>query len=282
MGAITEGSLRNWGATMRLNKIRLVVCLGASAVSGLLANQALACGEQAWLDSDEMEIGAIEPATATEPATTTTLVSPPPVASTNSELSNQINPVPMRNIWAAPADATIVGTASFYDDPQQTASGEPYDPEAFTAAAQLKIRDKFGGIRFGRLYQPAYAVAEYENKKIIIKFNDVGPLRPGRKFDLSRAAMAYFDGLEKGLLPDLKVTPLPLGQIYVPGPVTDAQLFALGIDMGLGFTTAHAPIAQEPSIQDSRAIIAPQAAPVAEPALPAVGEIAVQPEVGES
>jgi rare lipoprotein A len=273
MGAIPEGSLRDWGATVRLNnKIRLVVCLGASAVSGLLANQALACGEQAWADSDEIEIGATKLARMAA-------LDPPPVLSINSELENRIGIDPLRNMWFAPADETIIGTASFYDDPQRTASGEPYDPEAFTAAAQLKIRDKFGGIRFGRLYQPAYAVAEYESKKIIVKFNDVGPLRPGRKFDLSRAAMAYFDGLEKGLLPDLKVTPLPLGQTYVPGPVTDAQLFALGIgDMGLGFSTAHAPIAQEPSIQDSRAIITPQA----EPALPAVGEIPVQPEVGES
>ncbi|HET7680714.1 MAG TPA: hypothetical protein VFK79_11330, partial [Xanthobacteraceae bacterium] len=55
------------------------------------------------------------------------------------------------------------------------------------------------------------------------------PLRPGRKFDLSRAAFAYFDGLEKGLLPDVKVTPLPLGQSYPAGPVTDTQLAALGL-----------------------------------------------------
>ena len=261
---------------MRLNKLRLVVCLGASAVSGLLANQALACGEQAWADSDEIEIGATK--LATMAALDSSLI-----ASTNSAPDKQINSDSLRNIWVAPADATIIGTASFYDDPQRTASGEQYDPEAFTAAAQLKIRDKFGGIRFGRLYQPAYAVAEYENKKIILKFNDVGPLRPGRKFDLSRAAMAYFGGLEKGLLPDFKVTPLPLGQTYVPGPVTDAQLIALGIgDMGLGFSTAHAPIAQEPSIQDSRAIFVPQVAPMAEPTLPAVGEIAGQPDVGES
>ena len=130
-----------------------------------------------------------------------------------------------------PTAETIVGIASFYDEPQETASGEQFDPDAFTAAAQLGIRDKFGGIRYGRNYQPAYAVAEYDGKKIILRFNDVGPLRPGRKFDLSRAAMAYFDGLEKGLLPDFKVTPLPVGQIFPAGPVTDAQLAALGIGL---------------------------------------------------
>src|SRR5690348_7496570 len=89
-------------------------------------------------------------------------------------------------------DTIIVGAASFYDDPGETASGEQYDPKAFTAAAQLEIRDKFGGIKFGRLYRASYAIAEYAGKKLILKFNDVGPLRPGRKFDLSRAAMEYF------------------------------------------------------------------------------------------
>ena len=263
---------------MRLNrKIRLVVCLGAIATSGLLINQAQACGEQAWADSDETDIGSAKLARMAA-------LDAPLVLSTNPEPENRTGIDPLRGIWIAPADTTIVGVASFYEDPQETASGEPYNPEAFTAAAQLKIRDKFGGIRFGVNYQPAFAVAEYENKKIILKFNDVGPLRPGRKFDLSRAAMAYFDGLEKGLLADLKVTPLPLGQNYVPGPVTDAQLLALGIgDMGLGFTTAHAPIAQDPSIQDSRAIFLPQAEPAGAPALPAAGEMALQPTgVGES
>ena len=126
-----------------------------------------------------------------------------------------------------PSDTTIVGIASFYDDPGETASGEQYDPNAFTAAAQLRIRNEFGGIKFGRLYRAAYGVGEYEGKKIILKFNDVGPLKPGRKFDLSRAAMTYFGGLEKGLLPDFKVTPLPLGPAYPAGPITDEQLTAL-------------------------------------------------------
>jgi len=126
------------------------------------------------------------------------------------------------------AGETIVGAASFYDISGETASGEQYDPAAFTAAAQLAIRDRFGGIKFGSLYRAAFAVAEYGGKKLILKINDVGPLRPGRKFDLSRAAMEYFAGMEKGVLPDLKVTVLPLGQAFAPGPVTDEQLAALG------------------------------------------------------
>jgi hypothetical protein len=41
--------------------------------------------------------------------------------------------------------------------------------------------------------------------------------------------MEYFDGMDKGVLPDLKVTVLPLGQEFAPGPVTDEQLAALGL-----------------------------------------------------
>jgi rare lipoprotein A len=146
---------------------------------------------------------------------------------TSAELSDL--GIPDQAFAALSSAETIIGIASFYHEPQQTASGEPFDPDAFTAAAQLEIRGKFGGIRFGVKYQPAYAVAEYKGKKLILKFNDVGPLRPGRKFDLSRAAFAYFGKLKKGLLPDVKVTPLPLGQSYPAGPVTDAQLAALGL-----------------------------------------------------
>jgi rare lipoprotein A (RlpA)-like double-psi beta-barrel protein len=132
----------------------------------------------------------------------------------------------------SPESETIIGAASFYDDPGETASGEQYDPKAFTAAAQLEIRDKFGGIKFGRLYRASFAVAEYGGKKLILKFNDVGPLRPGRKFDLSRAAMEYFDGVDKGVLPDFKITVLPVGQDYRAGPVTDEELVAMGIGQG--------------------------------------------------
>lgn len=125
------------------------------------------------------------------------------------------------------SETVFTGAASFYDEDTETSSGEAYDPNAFTAAAQIMLRDHFGGIKAGKNYQPSFGVAEYGGKKAIIKFNDVGPLRPGRKFDFSRAVMQYFDGIELGVLPDVKVTLLPLGRIYAQGPVTDAQLAAI-------------------------------------------------------
>jgi peptidoglycan lytic transglycosylase len=54
---------------------------------------------------------------------------------------------------------------------------------------------------------------------MIVKINDVGPLKPGRVIDLSERAMHYFDEtLLVGLLPDVKLTPLPGGG-WIPGPV---------------------------------------------------------------
>jgi rare lipoprotein A len=123
----------------------------------------------------------------------------------------------------------ITGAASYYDEPGLTSSGEPYDARAFTAAAQIDIRHRFGGIRYGRNYQPSYGVAEFAGKKAIVKFNDVGPLRPGRAFDFSRITMEYFGGIERGVLPDVTVALLPRERTYPQGPITDAELAALGI-----------------------------------------------------
>lgn len=154
-----------------------------------------------------------------------------PMQATDSQKKTRQKTRPRRNSHIAAAAQprrhdVIVGVASFYDDPGPTASGETYDPDAFTAAVQLKLRDKFGGVGYGKKYQPVYGIAEYGGKKLVLKFNDVGPLRPGRKFDLSRAAMAYFGGLDVGLLPGFKVTRLPIGQTYATGPLEEEQKFA--------------------------------------------------------
>jgi rare lipoprotein A len=201
--------------------------LSALAASLLVASVVTAVGEPSTIERDELLIEM--PASRMTLAALDTPVAGSKQTATDHAVDRR-DPNADRRIALSAAD-TIIGIASFYDEPQKTASGEPYDPNAFTAAAQLEIRGRFGGIRYGRLYQPAYGLGEYGGKKIIVRFNDVGPLRPGRKFDLSRAAMAYFDNsLDKGLLPDFRMTPLPLGRTYPEGPITDQQLADLGID----------------------------------------------------
>jgi rare lipoprotein A len=133
---------------------------------------------------------------------------------------------------AALTRATIVGVASTYnpfregkiEGDVQTASGEPYDVSAWTAAIQMDLRNQFGGVRFGRLYQPAYALVESGNKQVIVKVNDVGRLRPGRVLDLNERTMRYFDPfMTRGLLDDVRITFLP-GDDWTPGPLGAATV----------------------------------------------------------
>ncbi|WP_175068504.1 RlpA-like double-psi beta-barrel domain-containing protein [Bradyrhizobium uaiense] len=125
---------------------------------------------------------------------------------------------------AACGDA-IVGAASMYNpfEPGKeeggpsTASGERYDRSVWAAAIKTSLRRKFGGVEFGA--RPKYALVEAVGKKVIVKINDVGPLRPGRIIDLNERTMRYFDpSLERGVISDVKVSPLA-GDYWVPGPV---------------------------------------------------------------
>ena len=127
------------------------------------------------------------------------------------------------------AGEPIVGIASTYnpEDPadidagnQETASGERYDADDWTAAIQIGLRQHFGGVRYGRNYQPAFALVEAGDKSFIVRINDVGPLRPGRIIDLNVRSMRYLDpSMQRGLITDVKVTPLA-GQDWALGPVT--------------------------------------------------------------
>nr|WP_245305541.1 MULTISPECIES: septal ring lytic transglycosylase RlpA family protein [unclassified Bradyrhizobium] len=127
-------------------------------------------------------------------------------------------------VIAASGDA-IVGAASMYnpfkpgseEGGPNTASGERYDPSVWTAAIKTSLRQRFGGVQFGA--RPKYALIEAVGKKVIVKINDVGPLKPGRIIDLNERTMRHFDpSLEIGVIPDVTVRPLS-GDDWVPGPV---------------------------------------------------------------
>ncbi|MDA9436682.1 hypothetical protein XH88_33785 [Bradyrhizobium sp. CCBAU 51627] len=99
----------------------------------------------------------------------------------------------------------------------RTASGERYDPSAWTAAIKTSLRRKFGGVQFG--VRPKFALVEAVGKKVIVKINDVGPLRPGRVIDFNERTMRHFDpSLERGVIKDVKVSPLA-GDDWTLGPV---------------------------------------------------------------
>jgi peptidoglycan lytic transglycosylase len=129
----------------------------------------------------------------------------------------------------------IIGAASMYNPYRpgyqqggiETASGELYDPAAWTAAIQTDLREDFGGVRYGKDYRPAYALIESTGKRVIVKINDVGPLKPGRIIDLNQQVMYYFDpSLRRGLVADITITPLP-GDDWVAGPVERRPLMSV-------------------------------------------------------
>ena len=137
---------------------------------------------------------------------------------------------------AALSRTIIIGTISTYNPYRdgkeeggaQTASGELYDPSAWTAAIQTGLRSQFGGVRYGKLYQPAYALIASGEKQLIVKINDVGPLKSGRVLDLNERGMRYFDPfLAQGLIQDVKITLLP-GEDWQTGPV--GEVYAIDFD----------------------------------------------------
>jgi rare lipoprotein A len=136
-----------------------------------------------------------------------------------------------------PAGEEFIGIASTYNpnDPKdrfagsgQTSTGERYDGDNWTAAIRTDLRWHFGGVRYGRNYQPVFALVEGAGKKVIVRINDVGPLRPGRIIDLNARTMRYFDpSLKAGLIQDVKVTPLFADDLAV-GPVESPQTTLAG------------------------------------------------------
>jgi rare lipoprotein A len=122
--------------------------------------------------------------------------------------------------------STFIGAASTYNpfrpDPtaggELTASGENYSANDWTAAIQTKLRRFFGGVFWGKAYRPSFALVETVNKRMVVKINDVGPLKPGRIIDLNEQAMQYFDpSMQRGVIKNVKVTPLA-GDDWIPGP----------------------------------------------------------------
>jgi rare lipoprotein A len=133
------------------------------------------------------------------------------------------------------AGDALDGAASTYDPTDKTdrdagnmitSSGERYDRDGWTAAIRTDLRWQFGGVRFGRNYKPTFALVECGDKRLIVKINDVGPLRPGRIVDLNTRAMRYLDpSMQIGVLENVKVTPLASTEVAV-GPVEDHTVMA--------------------------------------------------------
>lgn len=158
-------------------------------------------------------------------------------------LSNVAKATSETDVDSAVAGPAIVGAASTYnpfkpgwrEGGPETASGERYDPFAWSAAIKTTLRSLFGGVKFRE--PPKFALVEAKGKKVVVKINDVGPLTPGRIIDFNERTMRYFDpSLELGVIHGVTVSPLA-GDDWTPGPVVEvasaSENLALGFAGGL-------------------------------------------------
>ncbi|WP_219508303.1 septal ring lytic transglycosylase RlpA family protein [Nonomuraea ceibae] len=127
------------------------------------------------------------PALGAAPAPTTT--SPSPSASASASAKPTRSATAARKAAARKPRVISSGScgASFYHEPQMTASGERFDPSAMTAAHKtLKLGSKV------RVTNPS------TGKSVTVRINDRGPYIGGRCLDLSRAAFARIGNTNAG------------------------------------------------------------------------------------
>ncbi len=96
------------------------------------------------------------------------------------------------------AGAISHGYATFYSDPQMTASGERFDKHALTAAHRT--------LRMGTMVR---VTNERNGRSVVVRINDRGPYgNHSRIIDLSEAAARRLDMIEAGVVPvTLEVLP---------------------------------------------------------------------------
>jgi len=93
-------------------------------------------------------------------------------------------------LYSSTPVTVLTGKASYYWEPQPTASGERFNPEALTAAHK--------SLPLGTMVR---VVNLRNNKSTIVRINDRGPYVRGRIIDLSRAAARQIDMVHAGVVP---------------------------------------------------------------------------------
>lgn len=224
----------------RLSRGEIAVVSLATCIACIVVSNGNAASNTSAEFATASFIASASPSEVDEPSSTSFIdrfVECPQTSLTRDVLESPASKVPLTPLTAAslsdiqkivPAANTIVGIASTYNpnDPndrdsgdQETASGERYDAESWTAAIRVDLREQFGGVRSGENYRPGFALVKSGDKQAIVRINDVGPLRPGRIIDLNARTMRYFDPtLLSGLIDNVSVTPLA-GQNWALGPV---------------------------------------------------------------
>lgn len=134
-------------------------------------------------------------ACATAPVSTSatgsaTVVVPAPVPAPVSTPATVVAPAPTPLAPPAPGPTFEQGIVSWYDEPQMTAAGQWFDPEAMTAAHKTLPLGTI--VRVTRLDTL---------QSVVVTINDRGPYVRGRVIDVARRPARQLDLLRKGLAP---------------------------------------------------------------------------------
>lgn len=130
------------------------------------------------------------PSASGSPSLPSPIASPASVRKTQAPSRSKprtATPQPTATNSSAPAVETGSCGASYYSEGQLTASGEPFDPSAMTAAHKTLPFDTRV-----RVTNPATGTS------VTVRINDRGPFVEGRCIDLSRAAFAEIAPLSAG------------------------------------------------------------------------------------
>ncbi|MFC0530345.1 septal ring lytic transglycosylase RlpA family protein [Phytohabitans kaempferiae] len=181
---------------------RASVVASAAVVGALLVGGGVGAVQLVGARSPETNVETTPPATT--PTLAATSAAPTPTPSTTEQRASRGNaraaePSPTPSRTEAPRatsspkprseQVTATGScgASFYHEPQPTANGEQFDPEALTAAHKTWA------------FNTRVRVTNPDNgKSVIVRINDRGPYIDGRCIDLSRAAFRAIASLDLG------------------------------------------------------------------------------------
>jgi rare lipoprotein A len=178
------------------NRRHLALIITAVVATAVIAGAAAGISHYRMTETASASLPTAQPVS---PAASVSTPASAPTSISSSATPSRSNSTPASRSGTRTAKASPSATktsvvvssgtcgASFYDEPQMTANGETFDPDALTAASKTIAFDT--RVRVTSLDT---------GKSVIVRINDRGPYVSGRCLDLSRAAFDVIDDLDKG------------------------------------------------------------------------------------
>ena len=181
-----------WLGSAVVNTKQRRIATGSIAAAILLGGGVVAANATSHPAPRDVAIAStVEPLAPAEPVPPSAPPSLSPSPTTAGPTPRQTSKAASRSTPRAAKTEAVVSSgscaASFYDEPQMTANGERFNPDALTAASKTLAFDT-----------RVRVTSVDTGKSVIVRINDRGPYIAGRCLDLSRAAFDAIDNLDKG------------------------------------------------------------------------------------